>query len=110
MGIGLLGGLAALVLILSAMRYLSSGKSSPSTERSRASEAGSASRGREVSERAPTVLPAIALDEAMRAVQRGDLERAIAVLKQARERETGSTAALDSLIDSLRRVRNNRLP
>lgn len=110
LGIGLLGGLAALVLILSAMRYLSSGKSSPSTERSRASEAGSASRGREVSERAPTVLPAIALDEAMRAVQRGDLERAIAVLKQARERETGSTAALDSLIDSLRRVRNNRLP
>lgn len=113
LGIGLLGGLVALALILSAMRYLSGNKpGSAAGEKSRSSESSMASRGREASEPAlaPGALPALALDEAMRAVQRGDLERAITVLTQARERQTGSPAALDSLIDSLRRVRKNRLP
>lgn len=113
LGIGLLGGLLALALILSAMRYLSGNKPGGATnEKSRVSESSTAARGREVSDPAlaPGALPALALDESMRAVQRGDLDRAITVLSQARERATGSTAALDSLIDSLRRVRKNRLP
>lgn len=112
LGIGLLGGLMALLLILSAMRYFGSGKNSTAPERLRASDSQSPSRGHDPADRAlaPGALPVLALDEAMRAVQRGDLDRAISVLKQARDRETGSTVAIDSLIDSLRRLRSNRLP
>lgn len=112
LGIGLLGGLMALLLILSAMRYFGSSKSSPPPERLRKSDSPAQSRGHDPADRAlaPGALPVLALDEAMRAVQRGDLDRAISVLTQARDRETGSTVAIDSLIDSLRRLRSNRLP
>ena len=44
----------------------------------------------------------------MRALQRGDTERAIDILKAARSRE--ANPALDSLIDSLKRLRGSRLP
>lgn len=110
LGIGLLGGLMALVLILSAMRYFSVGKNGG--DKTRGAETVADRRSPAATDRAlaPGALPALALDEAMRAVQRGDLDRALTVLKQARDRETGSTVAIDSLIDSLRRLRSNRLP
>lgn len=112
LGIGLLGGLMALVLILSTMRYFGAGKSGSASEKTRSTETAADRRSSVVSDRAlaPGALPALALDEAMRAVQRGELERGIDVLKKARDRETGSTVAIDSLIDSLRRLRSNRLP
>ena len=100
LGIGLLGGLLALVMIVAAMRYLSGNKSPSSDRRGATSE-----RGQIVS---AGELPQAALDDAMRAVQRGELDRAIDILKAERHREPNP--ALDSLIESLKRLRSSRKP
>ncbi len=100
LGIGLLGGLLALGLIITAMRQLNGNKASQTSVERRSSERLAAT---------PTdALPAAALDDAMRALQRGDTERAIDILKAARNRD--ANPALDSLIDSLKRLRGSRLP
>jgi hypothetical protein len=95
LAIGLTGGLLALVMIVAAMRYLGSGKPTSSDRRSAATA--SVAFG---------PVPALVLDEAMRAVQRGQLDRAIDVLKAERSREPNP--AIDSLIDSLKRLRSSR--
>ena len=100
LGIGLLGGLLALVLIVAAMRYLSSNKGGAADRRSAATDRVSGSAG--------SALPAAALDDALRSVQRGDIDRAIEIVKAARSREPNP--ALDSLLESLKRVRGQRQP
>lgn len=96
----MLGGLLALGLIITAMRQLNGNKSSQTSVERRSTERLAAT---------PTdALPAAALDDAMRALQRGDTDRAIDILKAARSRD--ANPALDSLIDSLKRLRGSRLP
>lgn len=100
LGIGLLGGLLALVMIVAAMRYLSSNKSPSSDRRGATSERSQIAAAGELSSRA--------LDDAMSAVQRGEIDRAIDILKAERHREPNP--ALDSLIESLKRLRSSRKP
>lgn len=99
LGIGLLGGLLALVMIVAGMRYLSNNRTAPADKRGVAAD--------RVTVAETGAIPALVLDDAMRAVQRGDLDRAIDLLKAERSRQ--ANPALDSLIDSLKRLRSSRL-
>ena len=109
LGIGLLGGLVGLALILSSIRFLSGNKGQPVVVESRRTAGDATARPSTSSARgAPPLSPQI-LDDALRAISRGDTDRAIDILQRARGGSSDPTLDLEALIDALKRQRATRL-